>query len=690
MTLLRIATDVGGTFTDLVAQEVDGDGRLVRIHTAKSDTTPPHFDQGVLDVVACAGLAVADAGFFVHGTTVVINAITERKGAKTGLITTAGFRDVLEIARGNCPDYFNIRFEKPAPFIRRKHRRVVTERIDYLGNVVVPLDLSELPGIVADLEADGVEAVAICLINGYTNPTHERAVLDEVRRLWPGVAAVASHQITREWREYERTSTTALCAYVQPVAQNYLDALGERLAAQGMEAGLHVMQSNGGIDSVEATAVRPITIVESGPASGMFAAAALGRLIGQPNVIALDIGGTTAKCALIENGEVPITTEYEIERTRRFPGYPIMTPTIDIVEIGNGGGSIAWVDAYGALHVGPKSAGANPGPVAYGRGGLNPTTTDANLLTGRIDAAAFCGGTVTPDMAAVGAVFEALGKSLDIPGIAAARGVLRVANHNMINALKLVSVNRGHDPRDFVMVAFGGGGGMHATLLARELRIPVVIVPAAAAVFSAWGMLMADLRRDYVVTRPFVVTADALPGLKAEIVHLETTAHDEYAGARGAVDRVEFEYFVDARYLGQDNTVRMPLGMDILGRGAVAAFEDQFRDLFERKYSYRMEVPVEVVNLHVTAFGRTRQVEWAHETSSAQPASSAVIGHRSVDYDTIGVHDATIYDRDLLGPGMTFTGPAIIQENGTTTVVAPGDAVSIDGYRNIRIQIATE
>ncbi len=684
MSNFRIATDVGGTFTDLVAQEIDAQGNLVGVRTAKTDTTPPHFDRGVLDVLDRAGLSAADASFFVHGTTVVINALTERKGARTALLTTEGFRDVLEIGRGNCPDYFNIRFEKPSPFVRRKHRRVLTERVDYLGAVVRPLDLSTLPAILADLREDRIEAIAVCFINGYVNPEHERQTVAAIRAQWPEVAVVASHQITREWREYERTSTCVLSAYVQPSAERYLGELRTRLEELGLRSGVHVMQSNGGIDSIEQTAQRPIAIVESGPASGIFAAAALGRLIGEPNVIGLDIGGTTAKCALVVDGEVPITTEYEIERTRRFPGYPIMTPTVDIVEIGNGGGSIAWVDPYGGLHVGPKSAGANPGPVAYGRGGSSPTTTDANLLTGRIDAANFCGGSVTPDMAAVGAAFEMLGKKLGTSGMDAARGVLRVANHNMVNALKLISIDRGHDPRDFTLIAFGGGGAMHASLLARELRIPRLVIPAAAAVFSAWGMLMADVRRDYIVTRPVLLTESSLPEILGSFAGLEDQARRQLEDCGSEFEAIEFERHVDARYDGQDHTVRLLLPA---GPADIDAFAACFRDIFERKYGYRLDSAVEVVNVHLAAFGRTRQVRWTSEPPGEEDATAAVLALRTVDFDTLGRHEAAIYDRSALRPGMAFTGPAIIQESGTTTVVGPGDRVSIDGYRNIRIAI---
>ncbi|HWJ72145.1 MAG TPA: hydantoinase/oxoprolinase family protein, partial [Kaistia sp.] len=479
-TTLRVATDVGGTFTDLVYFETDTATGKQTIRTAKSDTTPPNFEAGVLNVLKKGDVDIASVDFFAHGTTVVINALTERKGARTALITTEGFRDVLEIARGNRPDFFNLMYEKPTPFVPRFLRREVPGRISYRGEEKTPLDLSVLPEILAGFRAEGVEAIAVCLLHSYANPVHELAVAAEIRRLWPEVSVVASHQITREWREYERTNTAVLSAYVQPVAERYLSRIEEGLASANYGGRLYIMQSNCGVDSLRSTKAIPITMVESGPASGFWGAAELGRIIGEPNVLALDIGGTTAKCSLIENGHVNIKTDYWIERSRKSSGYPIMVPVVDLVEIGNGGGSIARVDEFGKLHVGPQSAGASPGPAAYGRGGTQPTTTDANLVLGRINRDYFCGGEVIADMAAVENALAPLAEKLGVGLVEAARGIVRIANSNMVNALKLVSLNRGHDPRDFTLVVFGGGGAMHGVALGQELGVKKVVVPRGA------------------------------------------------------------------------------------------------------------------------------------------------------------------------------------------------------------------
>ncbi len=439
--MTRVATDIGGTFTDLVSVEADG-----TVSTAKSHSTPHQFEQGVMDVIAAAQLTPSQFISFVHGTTIVINAITERKGAKTALITSEGFRDVLEIGRGNRPDYFNLEYEKPKPFVDRYLRREVPGRINYKGVENKPLDLSGLPAMLDDFRAEGVEAVAVCLLNSYANSTHEEAAIEQIKTWWPEVSAVASYQITREWREYERTSTAVLSAYVQPIAHRYLDDLTGRLAQAGMTCTPYIMQSNCGIDTIKNAREIPITMVESGPASGVWGAAILGRLIGETEVIALDIGGTTAKCGLITGGEVKLNTNYTVEKTEVSAGYPAMVPVVDLVEIGQGGGSIAWIDEFQRMHVGPQSAGADPGPVSYDSGGTEATTTDANLALGCINPNYFCGGTLTANMDAVNTALDTLATTLNINRQEAARGIVRLANNNMVNAIKLISVNRGHDP----------------------------------------------------------------------------------------------------------------------------------------------------------------------------------------------------------------------------------------------------
>jgi len=686
---LRVASDVGGTFTDVVCYEIDADtGELRAIRTEKAHTTAPNFEDGVLNALIKAGVDVSGVDeFFAHGTTVVINAITERRGVKTALITTRGFRDILEIARGDRPDFFNLRYHKPPAFVPRHLRLEISERIDHLGNVLLPLALGELPALVARLKAEGVEAVGVCLLNAYANPAHEQALTTALARAWPEVTVVASHQVTRMWREYERTNTTALSAYVQPITQRYLDGLQSKLKQRGLGGRLYIMKSNGGIDTVEAARATPITIIESGPASGVLAAAALGQLIGERNVIALDIGGTTAKCSLVDDGRVQVVNTYHIDRTRLSSGYPLLVPVVDIVEIGNGGGSIAWLDAQGKLHVGPKSAGAVPGPVAYGKGGTEPTTTDANLLTGRINQTSFCGGALDTDMAGVRAAFSRLGERLGLSAQEAARGVIRIANNNMVNALRLVSINRGYDPRDFVLFAFGGGGALHAVTLARELNIPKVVVPPHSAVFSAWGMLMSDLRRDWVLTQPIPLTAEHMSTVDRNIFDLERLATEAFSSPGYEATQLRFERMADMRYEGQEHTVRVPLPAGALDGSQWEAISESFHAHYERQYTYRLDSPIELVSYHLAAFAPVHQPRPPKLAPGRGREDIALKVRRQVDYDEEGPMEAAVYDRAKLGAGARVMGPAIIEEVASSAVVPPGLLAHVDDYGNLHIEI---
>ncbi len=678
----RIATDVGGTFTDLVAIETGPNG--MKITTAKSDTTPPNFETGVLNVMSKGGIDPKDVDFMVHGTTVVINALTERKGVTVGLITTEGFRDTIEIARGNRPDFFNLHYEKPEPFVPRYLRFEVPGRMTYLGEERIPLDLSGLSKIISNFQAEGVKAVAISLLHSYANTAHEEAVLAEVQRLWPGVSVVASHQITREWREYERSNTAVLSAYVQPVAARYLYNLDKSLRSQGLPQSPYIMQSNCGVDSLAATSAVPITMVESGPASGFWGAAELGKLIDEPNILALDIGGTTAKCSLIENGEVRVMTDYWIERSRKSAGYPIMVPVVDLVEIGNGGGSIAWVDDFDKLHVGPQSAGALPGPAAYGKGGTYATTTDANLWLGRINKDYFCGGTVNADMDSAGKSLKAVGDKLGVSADEAAQGIIRIANSNMVNALKLVSLNRGHDTREFNLLAFGGGGAMHAVALGQELQVKKVVIPAASSVFSAWGMMMSDLRRDYFVTRLAELSEGSANEIEAVFETAENDARSTFKAEGIDSTKLTFLRYGKFRYQNQEHTTEVLLDGTVTDCKLSKIIED-FHHAYEREYTYRLDAPVEMVGIHLIARAEVGKLEMIPTPLGDACASCATKGERDVDYALEGIHSATIYDGGKLCAGMEFIGPAIIEDTGSTVVIHPNNSVSIDTYGNIHI-----
>jgi N-methylhydantoinase A len=684
---IRAATDVGGTYTDLVYYTIDSDtGRCGAVRTAKVDTTPGHFEKGVMASLMKGAVSSAELGFFAHGATVVINAITERKGARVAMVTTRGFRDVLEIGRGNRPDLFNFTFEKPRPFVERHLRLELAERCNYKGEIELEADLAGLPAILEHFRAEGVEAIAVCFLHAYRNPINEQKVSAAIRKAWPQVSVVASHELSREWREYERASTTVLSAFVHPVTQRYIDSLERELKASGLSRAPYMMLSNGGIATVAAAKANPVAMVESGPASGIYACGHLGKLIGEPNLIVLDIGGTTAKCALIEGGTIKISTDYAVERTRRSPGYPIQTAVSQIVEIGNGGGSVAWVDAGGKLHVGPQSAGAVPGPVAYGRGGREATTTDANLLLGRIDPKSFAGGELTPDWDAVNTAFEGLGKKLGVSAVEAARGVVRIANANMTNALRLVSTNKGYDPRDFALMAFGGGGPMHAVALARELKVPRVIVPVNSAVFSAWGMLLTDLRRDYVQTCLMALDPTTAVAVAAQFRAMETEAAANFArdGIEADAGALSSEYLLDMRYQGQEHTVKVPISLHA-GPLDVAQAADSFHAAYEKRFTYRLSNPIQIVNFHLVAYVAVPKPELPKKIATGRRVQDTVLGSRRVDFDADGICDAAIYDGSLLEPGMRLNGPAVIQEPVVTLVVPPTDSVTIDEYGSYHV-----
>ncbi|MEM7348739.1 MAG: hydantoinase/oxoprolinase family protein, partial [Chloroflexota bacterium] len=618
--------------------------------------------------------------------TIVINAITEQKGVKTALITSEGFRDVLEIGRGNRPDYFNLVYEKPAPLVTRYLRRELPGRINYKGVETTPLDLSELPAILNDFRAEGVEAVAICLLNSYANSTHEVAVFDKVSELWPEVSVVASYQITREWREYERTNTAVMSAYVQPIAHRYLDNLTDQMTKTGMTCSPLIMQSNCGVDTVKNARQTPITMIESGPASGILGAAALGRLIGEPEVIALDIGGTTAKCSLIRGGEIKLNTNYMVGQSPVNAGYPIMVPVVDLVEIGQGGGSIAWVDAFNRLHVGPQSAGADPGPVSYGGGGTNATTTDANLALGCINPDYFCGGTLTADMQGVNNTLTTLAETLDSTPHEVAQGIVRLANNNMVNAIKLISVNRGYDPRDFTLIAFGGGGGMHACALAKELGIKKVVIPNQSGVFSAWGMLLSDLRRDYLQTQIVEMQDEAAPKiLNDTFAALEEQAYQEYEADNIDRAKVRFMRYGRFRYQNQEHSTEIDLPAGPISVDQMADIIEHFHVNYEREYTYRLSAPVEMVTYHLIAFAEVDKLVPKKLSPADGTVEAAIKGTREVDFLEAGTHTATLYNGDHLQVGMQLNGPAIIEEAEATVVIPPNMQCEVDDYGNYQI-----
>lgn len=670
---MRLATDIGGTFTDLVYL----DPRTNETGTAKASSTPGNFAQGILDAMRKSPVRPEDISLFVHGCTVVINALTERKGAKTALVTTRGFRDVLEIGRGNRPDIYNFRYAKQPPFVPRDLRYEVTERLDWNGGVVEPLSESDVSEVVAALRATGVEAVAICFLHSYINPSHEARCRDLLHQELPGVFISISSDITKEWREYERTSTAVLNSYVQPVASSYLDDLEGTLRDMGVTSGLHAMKSNGGTNTFALSREQPIHLVESGPVGGVIGAKVVGDIIGVRDLITIDVGGTTAKTSLIDGGVPKFTTDYHIERDPQHAGYPIKVPVVDIVEIGAGGGSIAWIDQAGALKVGPQSAGAVPGPVCYGKGGTQPTVTDANLVVGRINENYFLGGDLTVDRQLARKAFEGIARHYGVSIEEAALGVIKVADANMVNAIKLVSVRRGYDPRGFALFPMGGGGPMHAGSLLAELRAGQVIIPVNPGTFSAWGMLVTEPVQDFLRTRVLTSADDTVPEVERIFAELQEEAAAFIAQAGYPLERTTFTRYAFMRYVGQDHTVGVPV--ESIDRRQL---EQRFHEGHERTYTFTLpDNGIEFVTYQVSA----HVAQNLPDLSRYAPRSGVTMREkerRQVYFDG-GWRETAIYERAELPADQPVNGPAVIEEPSSTTVVHPGQRARVDSFGNL-------
>lgn len=676
---IRLAIDIGGTFTDLVALD-EGTGEII---LEKALTTPANFADGVIDTMQKAGLDARSVDQFVHGTTVVINALTERRGAKVALITTQGFRDVLEIQRANRTDMYNLLYEKPRPFVPRRFRFEVPERVTHLGIVLTPLDEDAVRRVAERCNALGIEAIAVCYLNAYANPAHETRTREIIEQVHPDAAITVSHEITREWREYERANTTVLNAFVKPVTTLYLSTLDRRLSEMGLSGSKLAMQSNGGTTTFAEAQRVPIHLVESGPVGGVIGACVIAAKVGEENIISFDMGGTTAKVSLVESGKIKIDTEYQFERSATRAGYPIRIPVADIVEVGAGGGSICWIDRGGALRVGPRSAGADPGPACYDLGGSDPTVTDANLVTGRLSPDYFLGGRMQLDVEKAERAIAKIAEPFGLSVTETALGILRLANANMQAALERVSVERGHDPRDFTLVASGGAGGLHGAMLARELQMRKVIVPRAPGQFSAWGMLMTDLRHDYIRTRVMPCEREHLREIQDGFLGLEQVAMAQFEAESFPAERVSIDRFLDLRYKGQEHTVRTPVTVSNLDDGGLDTVLDMFHRLHDQAYAFRQDDPVEIVNFHVVGWGAVAHPSVTIQEANGRSLSSAGKGKRSVVFENVGAVPSRVFERDLLPAGERVVGPAVVEEPACTTIVCPNQQLLVDEYGNL-------
>jgi N-methylhydantoinase A len=661
--VIVVAIDIGGTFTDLIGFD-DATGRFIE---AKSLTTPAHLVQGIIDCIHKSGLAASVIDELIHGSTIAINTLIERKGAKTGLIVTRGTRDVYIIGRGNRPEAYNLLFHRHRPLVSRRLTREVDERLLSSGEVHVPLDRESIADACRVLADEGVEAVAVCFLHSYVNPEHERIAGEMVRAALPGAYLSLSHQILREYREFERMSTTVVNAYIGPKVGGYVQSLNASLGEIGFRGALSIMRSNGGVMTPEIATTRPAAMMESGPVGGIIAAAQVGQKLGFDNVISFDMGGTTAKASLTRDGEPTMAPGYYVGGYAS--GHPVMLPMIDVVEVGAGGGSIAWRDDVGALKVGPQSAGADPGPICYRGGGTEPTITDANVVLGRLDPDNFLGGQMKLDAdGARQGIDTKIAKPMGLDTVAAAQAIAEIAIAKMSLAVREVSVAKGYDPRDFALVASGGAGPLHVVAIARELHIPKVVVPLFPSHFSALGMLLADERHDFIRT----CYAD-LATLDFAIL---TKIHHEMAAEATAslrhADGAERQIHLDLRYLGQEFTLQVPVTVAQLEAGDGAGIRKAFDALYEHRYAHHSpDESVEMVNIRLAMIGKRQKLAFPQlaPSTGAKPARAREVYLGDAKKPVL----CPVYQREELGAGERIAGPALIQEHGTTTVLFEND-----------------
>ena len=666
-----VAVDIGGTFTDFLGYDL-ATGRLL---SSKTPTTPAGLERGIHDCIEKAGVTVNEIDVFVHGSTVAINTVLERKGARTALIVTKGTRDVYKIGRGNRPDAYDIWFKRPEPLVPRHLTFEVEERLLATGEVRTPLNPVQAETISRQVDATGVEAVAVCFLHSWNNPAHE---LRMAQLLSSGTYRSISHEILRQYGEYERISTTVLNSYIGPTVSAYLEGLERMLRNEGFAGRLSVMQSNGGVMSVPVARRLPVAMLESGPVGGFIAAARTGAALGYFNVIGFDMGGTTGKANLARDGEPQMSHGYHIGGYAF--GQPMMLPVVDTVEVGSGGGSIARVDHTGSLKVGPVSAGADPGPACYGKGGTEPTVTDANLLLGRLDPAYFLGGEMPLDVnSAREAINRYVARPLGLSEIEAARAIVKIAVMNMSLAVRQVSVERGYDPRDFVMVGFGGAGPLHAAEVARSLHIPLLVIPNFPGQFSASGMLLAEPRQDFVRTyyRPLDRTDFGELGRIA--AGMEVLARERM----GSID-IRMRHTLEVRYTGQDFSLPVSVDPACYSGDYAATVRDAFQRLHQARFGYHdAELALEIVNAHLAAV--------ANRTLDALPApsrpgGSAALGKRLVVFDADAI-DCPVYRRESLASGERIYGPAIIQEYASTTALFPQDHAEVTASGELLVHV---
>ncbi|MEX2149691.1 MAG: hydantoinase/oxoprolinase family protein [Steroidobacteraceae bacterium] len=672
--MLLIGVDVGGTFTDIVFTDTDANRTLTHKVASTPEDPSRAFMRGVNEICADAGVGLAALDHIFHGTTVATNAALQHRGARAGMITTRGFRDIVHIGRHQRPHHYSIQQGIPwqdRPLVQRRHRKVVTERLaPPRGEVVVPLAEDEVESAALELRDADVASIAICFLFSYINPENEKRAKAIVQRLCPDVFVTCSHEVSPQFREFERFTTTAMNAFIGPLVRDYIARLSAELATAGFRGEVHIMQSNGGVAPARAVSDLPVYTLMSGLAAGVLGGAWVAELAGRRNVVTLDIGGTSADIGVVTDGRF----EEASARDTFVAGYPILVPMIDLHTIGAGGGSIAHVDAAGAFRVGPQSAGAVPGPAAYGQGGLDATVTDANIVLGRIDVGNFLGGAMRLDRAAAFAAVQALADRLSLPVLEAAEGIVAVLNANMANAIRARTVQKGIDPRGYALVAFGGAGPLHGAEVARMLDIPEVIVPPYPGINSAIGLLTTDLKYEVVRTAFLVSTSVDLERMNADLAAMEGVLRTQLAADGLDAATAGFQRSADARYVGQGYELRLELPQARIGTGEFGAALSRFHALHEREYGHHFEQsPIELVNLRVTAVAQVPKIR-----VPPKPAGGSLAAARLRTADAVfrvGVELAsfatTFYDRTRLPLREPIPGPAIILQVDSTTVVPP-------------------
>ncbi len=693
MTRYGLGIDIGGTFTDIVLVRNDG-----TLFSKKLLSTPADYsqaiEQGVAALMREACIDGADIGQLVHGTTVATNAIIERRGALAALLTTRGFRDVLELGRFRSPRLYDLAFRKPDPLVERRLRFEVSERCDADGNVVQPLDMDELAQIAGTIERHGVQALAVCFINSHVNPAHEQAAVRFLAERLPKVSVSASTALVPQIGEYERTSTTVVNAYLQPVIAHYVSALERRLAPLAIGAPLMIMQSSGGVLPASLVAETPIFIIESGPAAGALGAQRLGAHLGLGDLIVFDMGGTTAKSCIVQDGQLGLAPETEVggsaslgARMIKGAGFIVQVPTIDIAEVGAGGGSIAHIDPAGGMQVGPRSAGAEPGPVCYARGGTQPTVTDANLLLGYLNPDALVGGDLALDYRAAEAAVGALGERLGLSLTDTAYGIHLIANATMMRALQAVTSERGRDPSQFGLLAIGGNGGVHAANLAEALKVDRIIVPPVAGLFSALGMLFADIEHQFISA-----FFRRLDGVRAD--ELNTVLDPSVREAQrllaiegfGDADRHEIAVYADVKYAGQTAPLSLRLPAFPVSDAMVGAIPGRYGDAHEQTYGYRSDAePIQFVSLKVIGRGIADAPRVPERVVHARPSAPRQGTRRAYFGLEAGWQEARLVSRAALGE-VALPGPLIVEEYDCTTVVRPHWRVRVDGWNNMIVE----